>query len=307
MRSILVTGGAGFIGSHVCDNLLAAGHRVIAVDSLRTGRLENLLSARGHPGFRFVHADAATPGLLTGLLEESKADAVIHLAALVSVAESVTDPDLNFALNVAMTQQVALAMRQVGTPRVVFASSAAVYGTPLSLPLSESAPTAPLSPYGAAKLASEALLMGQSQCFGYRAASLRFFNVYGPRQDPASPYSGVISIFRDRCAAGLPVAIHGDGQQTRDFVAVADVARVVAETATRGEPLPDGAYNVGTGTEVSLLALLDLLRSMHPAAPVPEFTAARPGDIRNSCADVSKLEAELGWKPSTPLATGLGW
>jgi len=307
MARLLVTGVAGFIGSHLTELLLAEGHTVTGVDSLRTGKRENLAAVMDHEHFSFVHADAGEPDLLLGLLRDLKADAVVHLAALVSVAESVSDPDSNFALNVTLTQQVAEAVRMAGTPRVVFASSAAIYGNPAVLPLPESAPAEPLSPYGAAKLASEVLLAGHARCFGFHAAFLRFFNVYGPRQDPRSPYSGVISIFRDCCQAGQPVTFHGDGLQTRDFIAVADLARVIATAAVRPEPLPDGAYNVGTGVATTLLDLLDTLRSAHPDIPAPIFTAPRPGDIRHSCADVSKLAAALGWKPATPLATGLRW
>lgn len=307
MARVLVIGAAGFIGSHVTDTLLAAGHTVIGLDNLRSGQRDNLAPALAQPGFRLQIADAAVPGVLEDALQADQIEAVVHLAALVSVAESVAEPELNFALNVALTQRVAEAVRVTGTPRLVYASSAAVYGTPAVLPLPETAPTCPLSPYGAAKLASEALLFGHASCFGFAAAAFRFFNVYGPRQDPKSPYSGVISIFRNRCQAGEAVTIQGDGRQTRDFVAVGDVARVVAEAAVRATPLATGPYNVGTGRSTTLLELLTVLRSQYPQAPEPAFAPARAGDIRHSCAEPAKLTHALGWGPSTTLTEGLAW
>ena len=229
MAHILVTGAAGFIGSHTVDQLLAAGHIVSGVDNFRTGRRENLAKARAGSGGRFTlhEADISIAGVLEKLVAASKPDAIIHLAALVSVPESIADPELNFRLNLHATHLVAEAARRHGIRRIVFASSAATYGNARELPIPESAEKFPISPYGAAKLASEAVLLGHGAAFGITVRCQRYFNVFGPRQDPASPYSGVISVFERRYREGKPVTIHGDGDQTRDFISVHDVARAI--------------------------------------------------------------------------------
>ncbi|MBL8251363.1 MAG: GDP-mannose 4,6-dehydratase, partial [Candidatus Competibacter sp.] len=194
----LVTGAAGFIGSHSVEWLLGQGQRVVGVDNLRTGHLENLSAARSSPNFEWVLADAGDEAAMRELFERHRFSGVLHLAALVSVPESFRDPALNARLNLTATDTLARLCLKFSCQRVIFASSAAVYGTAAALPNQESAPPQPQSPYAAAKLASEVMLLGYAASFGLEVACLRYFNVYGPRQDPSSPYSGVLSIFTDR-------------------------------------------------------------------------------------------------------------
>ncbi|MBM3854348.1 MAG: NAD-dependent epimerase/dehydratase family protein [Verrucomicrobia bacterium] len=304
MANLLVTGAAGFIGSHTVDQLLAAGHAVVGVDNFRTGRRANLVAADASPRFRLHEADVATPGTLDRLVAATRPDAIVHLAALVSVQDSFADPDLNFSLNVAATHFVAEAARAHGVPRVVFASSAAVYGDTADLPIRESTPGRPISPYGAAKLASEALLLGHGAAYGFVVRCLRYFNVFGPRQDPASPYSGVISIFDRRCREGRAVTIYGDGRQTRDFISVHDVARANVIAATRRE-MRSGVANLCTGRGTTLLEVLAVFREHHPALPAPAHAAPRAGDIVHSRGAPEEAAAALGFRAAVPVADGL--
>jgi UDP-glucose 4-epimerase len=317
MSTILVTGAAGFIGSHTCDQLLAGGHTVVGVDNFRTGKRDNLRRATSSPAFRLVEADVSAAGVLRDLVGDAKPDAIIHLAALVSVPESIRDPDLNFQLNVRATQRVVDAARTLcGTrstdlpidrraaPRIVFASSAAVYGDNTELPLSERSETRPISPYGAAKLASEALLIGHAAAFGFTARCLRYFNVFGLRQDPKSPYSGVISIFSDKLRAGAAPAIFGDGEQTRDFISVHDVARANVLAATT-PGLASGITNICTGQPTSLNRLANVLRDLIPGAPTPVYGSPREGDIRHSLGSPQRAKAELGFEAKVTLEAGL--
>ncbi len=304
MSTILVTGAAGFIGSHTCDHLLAAGHAVVGVDNFSTGRRENLALAQRNLAFRLVEADMTVDATFERLVREAKPDAIIHLAALVSVQESIQDPALNFRLNLLGTHLVAEAARQHGVRRLVFASSAAVYGDARHLPLTEQAAARPISPYGAAKLASEAMLLGHAAAFGFTVRCHRYFNVYGPRQDPRSPYSGVISIFCDRLRAGLSPTIFGDGEQTRDFIAVDDVARANMLAAT-APGLPTGIANICTGKPTSLNRLVEVLRGLIPGAPAAARAEPKAGDIRHSSGAPEAARAELGFVAQVTLARGL--
>lgn len=304
MSLILVTGAAGFIGSHTTDQLLAAGHRVLGVDNLRTGRRENLAAAARSPNFTLREADLTTPGLLDTLVAESRPDAIIHLAALVSVQESMTNPDLNYTLNVLATHLVAEAARKHQVPRLVFASSAAIYGDTTDLPIREATEKKPISPYGAAKLASEALLLGHGAAFGFTVRCQRYFNVFGPRQDPASPYSGVISIFDRRYRENKPITIYGDGQQTRDFISVHDVARANVLAATR-PGVSSGAANICTGRATSLLDVVSIFRRHYPAAAATAHAAPRTGDIIHSRGTPDTAAAELDFRAQVSVADGL--
>ena len=304
MAHVLVTGAAGFIGSHTVDQLLAAGHRVTGVDNLRTGRRENLAGADRSSSFVFHELDVAVPGALNHLLVPARPDAIIHLAALVSVQESITDPPLNFTLNVQAPHLVADAARVHGIPRIVFASSAAIYGDTTDLPIHESAAKHPISPYGAAKLASEALLLGHGAAFGLTVRCQRYFNVFGPRQDPASPYSGVISIFDRRYREGKPVMIYGDGRQTRDFISVHDVARANLIAATR-PGLGSGAANICTGRATSLLEVVAVFRQQYPAVAAPTHAAPRAGDIIHSRGAPEAAAAALGFTAAVAVEDGL--
>ena len=304
MAKILVTGAAGFIGSHTVDCLLGEGHVVVGVDNLRTGRKENLAAALRSPAFVLHVKDVAEPGVLGALVAEARPDAIIHLAALVSVQESIANPALNFSLNVEATQFVAEAAREHGVGRVVFASSAAIYGDAADRPIIESAEKRPLSPYGAAKLASEDLLLGHGACYGFAVRCQRYFNVFGPRQDPSSPYSGVISIFARSYREGKPVTIFGDGRQTRDFIAVRDVARANVLAATR-PGLTSGVANICTGKATSLLDLAGIFSAAHPGVASPVHRPARAGDIVHSLGSPAAAAAALGFTARTGVAEGL--
>lgn len=304
MTHVLVTGAAGFIGSHTVDQLLAGGHRVTGIDNFRTGRPANLTAARQNSAFKFHEQDLTHPGALDAVVGAAIPDAIIHLAALVSVQESMSDPTLNFALNVQATHTVAEAARRHHIPRLVFASSAAVYGETSAGATREDAPKHPISPYGAAKLASEALLLGHGAAFGFTVRCQRYFNVYGPRQDPASPYSGVISIFDRRYREGKPVTIYGDGKQTRDFISVHDIARANVLAATR-TGIVSGIANICTGRATSLNEIAAIFGRHYPALPDPTHAAARAGDILHSLGSPATAAAEVGFEAQGDIATGL--
>ncbi len=306
MARILITGAAGFIGSHTADALLAAGHEVVGVDNLRTGREENLRGAAASPRFRFHRVDVTSPEFVP-LVADERPDALLHLAALVSVPESIADPVLNDRLNVQATHAVVAAARAGGTVRrLAFASSAAVYGDNPVLPLTEEARPNPLSPYGAAKLRSEGLLAAAAAAQpGLSTVALRYFNVFGPRQDPRSPYSGVISVFSAALREGRPLTVHGDGGQTRDFVSVADVAR--ANLAALTAPVAGSLVaNVCTGHATTLNALLAALRRVggFPSAAVAHGPP-RAGDIRHSLGDPTRARTRLGFVARDDLDAGL--
>jgi UDP-glucose 4-epimerase len=304
MAHIFLTGAAGFIGSHTADQLLAAGHTVTGVDNFRTGRRSNLANAVASPRFTLLELDLASSNPLAAHLASARPDAIIHLAALVSVQESMNDPALNFALNVQATQNVAEAARLHGVGRIVFASSAAIYGDATDLPIRETSEKKPISPYGAAKLASEAILLGHGAAFGLTVRCQRYFNVFGPRQDPASPYSGVISIFERRFREGKPVTIFGDGRQTRDFISVHDVARANVIAATKPDII-SGAANICTGRATSLLQVTDVFRRHYPLAGPTLHASARPGDIVHSIGAPEIAAAELGFRAEVSVETGL--
>lgn len=305
MAKILVTGVAGFIASHTVEYLLQAGHMVIGVDNLRTGREQNLAMAMKFPRFVFHRADIAEPGVLLHLVTENQPEVIIHLAALVSVPESIANPKLNHRLNYAATQLVADAAVATRTVhRIVFASSAAVYGDNPNLPLAESAECRPLSPYGQAKLDSERLLLDLAHAHRITVRCQRYFNVYGPRQDPSSAYSGVISRFAEAAQKGIPPHIHGDGQQTRDFIYVGDVAHANLLAATKPN-IHSGIANICTGKGVTLNELSASLGKIRGRIIVPTYGPPRSGDIRRSVGSPHRAVQELGLHTCTSLERGL--
>ena len=296
---VFISGGAGFIGSHLVEQLLAAGHSVRILDNLATGKRENLLA---HPQLEFVMGDIRDQRLVFEV--SAGTDAIVHLAAVASVQASVDDPIGTHETNFDGTLHLLEAARKNNVRRFVYASSAAVYGDNTRLPLAENETPNPLSPYAVDKLAGEYYLRFYQAKFGIATTSFRFFNIFGPRQDPASPYSGVISIFIERLRGGAPVTIFGDGHQTRDFVYVGDLAALLVQALSRPESVGQ-IINVGRGQQCSLLELLAALEKISGKSIARRFEAARLGDIVHSRADVSNLVRLFGKAPTTDIATGL--
>jgi len=297
LGKVLVTGGAGFIGSHSVDLLLENGIEVRVLDNLSTGKMKNLPA--NHPNLEFVQGDIRN--MSDVLAAMNGATYCLHLAAQVSVSLSIQDPVNSSEANVQGFLHVLEAARQCDVKRVVYASSAAVYGVPAYLPLDEQAPVKPISPYGLEKLIDEKYASLYSDLYGLSTLGLRYFNVYGPRQDPSSPYSGVISIFTKNIREKKTIQIFGDGNQTRDFVFVKDVA------ATNVQALSSGLLsvsNVGTGESVTLMQLLNVLEGIGGEAD-KEFFVAREGDICDSSMDPSMLRNSLKMVALTPLKEGL--
>ena len=301
MQRALVTGGAGFIGSHLVEALLARGVRVTVLDDFSTGRAENLAHVRAHPALVVVRGDIRDPAMLAQVMPT--AEVVFHLAAFVSVPGSIEDPLTCVDINERGTARVLEAARQAGVRRVVLASSAAVYGDHATLPLHEDLPPRALSPYAASKVANEALAQAYTH-MGLPTVALRFFNVYGPRQRADSPYAAAVPIFVERLRAGRAPVVYGDGLQTRDFVFVRDVAAALMAAADASQA-PGRAYNVCTGRAVSVLDLLAELYRFFPHAPDPEFARPRAGDIRHSVGDPDRAARDLGFRAATSLAEGL--
>jgi UDP-glucose 4-epimerase len=304
---VLVTGGAGFIGSHVVDRLLAFGRGVVVLDDFSTGHSANLEQWAGDPRVTVVEADVAD-GLFAPLAavtaERGAIARIIHLAAQTAVPQSMFQPLADVRVNCAGTVQVLEYARCCGVRKVVFSSSSAVYGDDVALPTDENEPTLPMSPYGIDKLAGEHFLRFYRAVHGLPFTAFRLFNVYGPRQDPASPYSGVISLFARQAVAGEPLTIFGDGNQTRDFVYVGDVAAAVA-----GACLSDAAdgevINLGTGIETTITKLARSIVARIGSASAIHYAAARPGDACRSVADIGRARQLLSFAPTVELAEGL--
>lgn len=297
---VLVTGGAGFIGSHSSLALLRAGHDVRILDDFSTGRPANLVDLEG--AVEIVRGDIRDESLLARVV--AGVDAILHLAAAVSVPVSIARTRFAHAINATGTLNVLEAARLADVRRVVFASSAAVYGMLETQPVQETVQLQPASPYGSQKRYNEETGRLAHELHGMETIALRYFNVYGPRQDPASPYSGVLSIFADRLIQDRPVTIFGDGHQTRDFVFVEDVARanLAALTADRGF---GDAFNVGTGRATTVLAAFGAIARSLGVEARPTFGPVRSGDIRHSVADVRQIRQTLGWHSEVPFAEGL--
>jgi UDP-glucose 4-epimerase len=292
MGKILVTGGAGFVGSHIVDNFIKKGDEVIVFDNLTSGNKDNINSKA-----KFIKGDIRNIDELDIVM--SGVDYVFHMAALVSVPLSIEQPELNEAINVLGTRNVLESAYKAGVKRVVIASSAAVYGDNPNLPLKESEELKPLSPYAEAKLSGE--IMGREFTDkGLPVVALRFFNIYGPRQDPKSPYSGVISIFADRSKNNEDILIFGKGNQTRDFISVFDVVKANELALT----IPPGNYNVATGTTITIRQLAEKIIGVSDSSSKIIFKEERAGDIKKSQADITKLK-EQGFLPTIEFDEGL--
>jgi UDP-glucose 4-epimerase len=301
-RKVLVTGGAGFIGSHVTEAYLAAGDEVWIVDDLSSGRQENVPD-----GARFVELDIRDPEIRS-LFREVRFDLVNVHAAQIDVRVSVLDPAKDAGINLLGLLNLAEAALEVGTARIVFVSSGGVvYGEPEEIPTPETAPKLPMSPYGVTKLTGEYYLHYYRQVRGLEYVALRYSNVFGPRQDPHGE-AGVVAIFCNRLLGGEPLTIFGDGEQTRDYVYVKDVvaANMLASSLSlgAGEGLDARAYNVGTGVGTSVNRLADILEGVANASQPRDHKAERPGELRHSTLDSGAIRS-LGWAPTHSLEQGL--
>jgi UDP-glucose 4-epimerase len=301
MASCLVTGGAGFIGSHLVEALVGRGDRVRVLDNFSTGDRENLAAVAGR--VEVVEGDitdAETVRRATRGVE-----VVFHQAALASVPRSVANPMATHRACVDGTLNVLLAARDAGVRRVVYAASSSAYGNAAQLPKSEHQPTAPLSPYAVAKLAGEQYCAAFSEVYRLETVRLRYFNVFGPRQTPDSPYAAVIPLFIQALSTGNRPVVHGDGTQSRDFTYVADVVQANLRAA-EAAGVSGRVYNVACGRQTTLLELVGRLNELLGTRVAPVHVAGRVGDVKHSLADIRRACEELGYRPTTDVATGLG-
>ena len=296
MSSYLVTGGAGFIGSHLVDELLRRGHTVRVLDDFSSGKRDNLHLDD------VIEGDVADPATARGAVQG--VDYVLHQAAIPSVPRSVSDPARSNRANIDGTLTLLLAARDAGVRRVVFAGSSSVYGDAAALPKREDMPANPLSPYALQKLVGEQYCGMFTRLYGLETVSVRYFNVFGPRQDPGSPYSGVISLFIKALLAGQKATVYGDGGQTRDFTYVANVVDGVLR-ATEAKDVSGEVINVATGGRVSLNDLLRHLAAITGGPAEAVYGPPREGDVRDSQADIAKAARLLGYRTLVPFEEGL--
>ncbi len=300
MSKIIVTGGAGFIGSHIVEELLKRGHRVIIIDNLITGRMSNIEPMLGKKNIEFVRGSITNLPLLRKLF--AGADFVLHQAAVPSVPRSIKNPRASHVANVNGTLNVLLAARDAGVKKVVYASSSSVYGDTPTLPKVETMPPNPQSPYAVTKLAGEYYCTVFHKIYGLKTISLRYFNVYGPRQDPDSPYAAVIPLFVSSALVGKSPVIFGTGEQSRDFTYVKDVTEANILAA---ESPATGVYNIGSFHRVTINHLAQLVIKLVGNSGVKvAYRAARPGDVMHSLADITRA-ATFGYHPRFELEQGL--
>lgn len=299
MRTCLVTGGAGFIGSHLAAALRARGDRVRVADNLSTGYRHNLDAI---PGVEFLEGDIADPAFAARAV--AGAEVVFHQAAIPSVPRSVKDPVASNRANIDGTLQILVAARDAGVRRVVYAGSSSAYGDTPVLPKREDMPPNPRSPYALQKLVAEQYCQMFTRLYGLQTVTTRYFNVFGPRQDPSSAYSGVISQFAKALTEGRRPTIYGDGTQTRDFTFIENVVDGVLRAADAPEASGE-VINVATGGRVSLLDLFEAMKKITGADVAPLFADSRPGDVRDSQADITKAGRLLGYEPVVTFDEGL--
>jgi nucleoside-diphosphate-sugar epimerase len=299
---VLVTGGAGFIGSNLVRRLAASAGSIRVLDDLSTGSRRNLDGVLG-PTVTLLPGDLLDRAALEAAVDG--VEVVYHLAALPSVARSVADPFASHAVNVDGTLNLLSASLRAGVRRVVYASSSSVYGNTATLPKHEQMPVATQSPYAASKLAGEAYCRAFTHVYGLETVSLRFFNVFGPRQDPSSQYSAVIPRFLSSMLAGRPPEVFGDGKQSRDFTFVANAVEACLAAAEAGSEAVGEAMNVGCGEQTSLLELIDMLNELLATDIQPSFHPPRQGDVRDSRASIAKAGHLLGYQPLISVREGL--
>ncbi|HOJ33958.1 MAG TPA: SDR family oxidoreductase [Candidatus Hydrogenedentes bacterium] len=300
MACYLVTGGAGFIGSHLVHALVEHGHRVRVLDDFSTGKRENLADIQDK--LDLICGSICDFALVQDIMQG--VDYCLHHAAIPSVPRSVQDPRASNAANIDGTLNVFLAARDRKVRRVVYASSSSVYGNNEVYPAHEKLPMAPISPYGVTKAANELYAQTFSHLYGMEIVGFRYFNVFGPRQDPSSQYAAVIPLFITRLLVGKQPVIHGDGTQSRDFTYVENVVSANLRACTLERPI-SGVYNIACGSSCSVLDLARLIGELLGVSVEPEFTPPRPGDIRRSCADITLAKKDIQYEPSVTLREGL--
>src|SRR5215217_4474432 len=299
MAHYLVTGGAGFIGSHLAEELVRRGHRVRVADSLVTGKRSNLAHV---PRVEFLQGDLADLDFARRAADGC--EVVLHQAALPSVPRSIEDPLASNRANVDATLNILVAARDAGVRRVVFAGSSSAYGNTATLPKREDMPNNPLSPYALQKVVGEQYLQMFTRLYGIETVAIRYFNVFGPRQDPSSPYSGVISVFATALIENRPPKIYGDGEQTRDFTYVQNVVDGVLR-ACEAPKASGEVINVATGGRISLNKLFYAMRDVVGGDLEPTYAEPRQGDVRDSQADIRKAKDLLGYTPIVTFEDGL--
>ncbi len=299
-RLYLVTGGAGFIGSHICERLVREGHSVRVLDNFVSGREENLDEFRGE--IELIRGDVRDPQTLREAMKDVYA--VFHQAALGSVPRSVADPVTTHESNLTGTLNILIAARDAGARRVVYASSSSVYGETAELPKHEEMMPQPLSPYAVSKLAGEHYISIFKQCYGFEAVALRYFNIFGPRQDPQSQYAAVIPRFITALLEGRRPVIYGDGMQSRDFTYVENVVEANL-LASEAEQVAGQSFNVACGGRYTLIDLLDRMKKIIESEIEPEHTPPLKGDIRDSQASIERAESRLGYRVKVDFDEGL--
>ena len=302
MATVLVTGGAGFIGSNLTEALLKQGHRVRVLDNFSTGRKENLVFDKTYPMLETMEGDIRDPGVCRKAMQGI--EVVFHEAAIPSVQQSVEDPSHSNAVNAGGTLNILLAARDEGVKKLVYASSCAIYGDDPVLPKKEEMAPSPLSPYALQKYVGERYCQLFFQLYGLETLSLRYFNIFGPKQDPTSVYSGVIARFISALVEGTAPIVYGDGEQSRDFTYVGNVvqANLLAMSAAR---LGGEVVNIGCGKRTSLNELLDVLKKIFRSQVRPVYQEARMGDVRHSVADIQKGRTLLNFNPREDIEMGL--
>ena len=298
---VLVTGGAGFIGTNLARRLAREGHDVLILDNLSTGREENVLDLVQSGAAKLIKGDVRDVGLASTTMID--VEAVVHLAAVISVPYSVSHPEVTNEVNVSGTVNLLKAAVRSGASRFIHVSSCAVYGEAKYLPIDENHPKAPMSPYAASKLCSEAYCEAFHEAYGLNTSTLRLFNVYGPYQQ-GNQYAGVIVQFGEGLRKGDPLTIHGDGKQTRDFVHVFDVVDAIHRSLSNTH-LSGKVFNIGSGDSTSIEELAGLMSRLYRAKPTIVRSTSRAGDIRNSEADIRRARSELGYDPRIKLEEGL--
>ncbi len=304
MKSVLVTGGAGFIGSNIAEALLAQGNRVVILDDLSTGKMENVLELSENDNLKFVKGSILESGLVRSIIKSENISLISHQAAVASVAKSVADPVKTMNINVSGTANLFHIATEYGCKKVVFASSSAVYGDSPELPKRETMPFASKSPYAMSKAANEMLASVFTGLYGIDVIGLRYFNVYGRRQDPASDYAAVIPKFISLALRNEPITVEGDGGQTRDFIYIDDVvnANITALTAKNGS---GNIFNISNGNQTSILELAKMIINITNSKSDIVFKPARAGDIRDSVGDNQHMEKYLGYKNKIDMQEGL--